>query len=168
MTTEPPPTLESLAFHWGDAYLLSYVRDRWVALRRDARYFLTADTLAGLETAIIADHWDNPVARDYDPPDAGDYLNLPGGEPGHGLDLPDEETFPDDEISLEEETLTVLDHLRDTFPHWAISYSTQMRSWTARTRHATICENSAALLCIALTLIERKQHPARNDPRQDP
>ncbi len=31
------PALEALAFHWGDAYLFSYFRDRWVALRRDNR-----------------------------------------------------------------------------------------------------------------------------------
>ena len=76
--TSPPTTLASLAWHWGDAYLLSSVKDRWVALRRDAHYFLVASTLAELETLIIADHRDNPVSRDYDPPDAGDYLQYPG------------------------------------------------------------------------------------------
>ena len=30
----PPWTLESLAYHWGDAYLFCYTRDRWVALRK--------------------------------------------------------------------------------------------------------------------------------------
>ena len=47
-----PSALEALGFEWGDAYLLSYSRDRWVALRRDARRFLVADTLTGLEHAI--------------------------------------------------------------------------------------------------------------------
>lgn len=35
------PALEALAFHWGDAYLLSYFRDRCVALRRDNHRFIT-------------------------------------------------------------------------------------------------------------------------------
>ena len=48
----PPWTLELLSFHWGDAYLFCYARNRWVALRRDQRYFLTADTLDELEAAI--------------------------------------------------------------------------------------------------------------------
>ena len=39
--------------------------------------------------------------------------------------------------------------LRAVFPHWAISYSPFSRAWTARKDGATICENSAALLCIA-------------------
>ena len=42
MTGQPPVTLESLAFHWGDAYLICYARDQWAALRRDTRRFLTA------------------------------------------------------------------------------------------------------------------------------
>jgi alkylhydroperoxidase/carboxymuconolactone decarboxylase family protein YurZ len=63
---------------------------------------------------------------------------------------------------------TDLDHLRDTFPGWAISYSLHQRVWTARTRDTTIDQNSAALLAIALTLSERKQHQARNNPRPDP
>jgi len=51
-----PSALEALGFEWGDAYLLSYSRDRWVALRRDTRRFLVADTLTGLEHAIRADY----------------------------------------------------------------------------------------------------------------
>jgi hypothetical protein len=34
-----------------------------VALRRDTRRFLTADTVAGLEVAIEADYRDHPVPR---------------------------------------------------------------------------------------------------------
>ncbi len=45
-----PSALEALGFEWGDAYLLSYSRDRWVALRRDTRRFLIADTLRGWNT----------------------------------------------------------------------------------------------------------------------
>ncbi len=67
MTSQPAVTLESLSFHWADAYLISYARDRWVALRRDRHRFLTAGTLTGLETAIEADYRDHPVPRDFDP-----------------------------------------------------------------------------------------------------
>jgi hypothetical protein len=75
MTGQPAVTLESVAFHWGDAYLISYARDRWVALRRDRHRFLTAPTLTGLETAIEADYRDHPVPRDPGPTGAADYLN---------------------------------------------------------------------------------------------
>ena len=81
MTSQPAVTLESVAFHWGDAYLLSYARDRWVALRRDRHRFLTAHTLTELETAIEADYRDHPVPRDFDPPGAGDYLNPARDDP---------------------------------------------------------------------------------------
>ena len=30
--TAPLPTLAFLAYHWGDAYLISYAKDRWVAV----------------------------------------------------------------------------------------------------------------------------------------
>jgi hypothetical protein len=111
----------------------------------------------------------HPVPRDFDPPGTAGYLAFPAGDPGHGLDLPDSEMFPGDEISLDEDTLTVLDQLREVFGGWAISYFLQLRSWIARRRGAiTICQNSAVLLCIALTLIERKERQARNNPRQDP
>ena len=82
--TGAPVTLESLAFNWGDAYLFSYARDRWVALRRDRLRFLTAETLTGLEQAIEDDHRDHPVPRHFDPPGAADYLDLPkdGGMAG--------------------------------------------------------------------------------------
>ena len=42
MTGEPGVTLESLDWEWGDAYIISYARDQWAALRRDTRRFLTA------------------------------------------------------------------------------------------------------------------------------
>ena len=81
MTGQPAVTLESVAFDWGDAYLLSYTRDRWVALRRDSHRFLTAHTLTGLETAIEADYRDHPVPRDFDPPGAADYLSPARDDP---------------------------------------------------------------------------------------
>ena len=76
MTTgQPAVTLETVAFDWGDAYLLSFTRDRGVALRRDRHRFLTAPTLTGLEKAIEADYRDHPVPRHSGPPGAADYLN---------------------------------------------------------------------------------------------
>ncbi len=139
-----PSTLESLNYGWGDAYLFGYGHDRWIALRRDKRYFLTADTLTGLDEAIMSDHGDNPVPRDYDP-------HQPGDEPDDesvyevGTDFPG--TDPPDVMTL----------LRRTFPRWAISYSQSTHVWTARTDRQAITENSPVLLCVALVLIERRQ-----------
>ena len=42
VTGEPGVTLESLDWEWGDAYIISYARDQWAALRRDTHRFLTA------------------------------------------------------------------------------------------------------------------------------
>ncbi len=153
MTSEPPVTLASLTYHWGDAYMIHYTRDRWTALRRDTRRFLTADTLDGLETAIRADYRDQPVPRDFDLPGLTSYLN-----PDNDGDAPDE-----GEEVLEEDTLILL-MLRSAFPRWKITHSPQLRAWTAQTPDGTICENSPALLCLALTLIERKERQARNGP----
>jgi hypothetical protein len=148
-----PPTLASLAWHWGDAYLLSWVRDRWVALRRDARYFLVASTLPELETLITADHRDNPVSRDYDPPGAGDYLEYPGVLFAPG----DDSDHPDDDQGLDAEALITIAELRRAFPAWAIIYSTELGAWIATTRTKTISQHSAVSLAIALTLIERRE-----------
>ncbi len=71
--------LEALAFHWADAYLLSYSRDRWVALRRDTRRFLIAGTLTGLKHAIQDDYRHHPVSPASDPPGTTDCLNLDDG-----------------------------------------------------------------------------------------
>ena len=91
--TSDMPELDTLAFHWADAYLLSYSRDRWVALRRDTRRFLIAGTLTGLEHAIQADYRHNPVSRDCDPPGTAGYLSLPGdGDVAGDGDVPDEES----------------------------------------------------------------------------
>ncbi len=81
MTSQPAVTLETVTFHWGDAYLIRCTRDRRVALRRDRQRFVTAGTLAGLETAIEADYRDNPVPRDFDPPGAADYLSPARDDP---------------------------------------------------------------------------------------
>ena len=144
--TGAPVTLESLAFNWGDAYLFGYARDKWLALRRDHLRFLTADTLAGLERALEADHRDHPVPRDFDPPGATDYLSLADD------DLPDEDAQ------------FLLAALRHAFPLWVITYSGQMHAWLARTRKKIICENSPVLLCAALLLIQCRQPPGWPGP----
>ena len=43
------------------------------------------------------------------------------------------------------------------FPFWTITYAEQMRAWIARTGARTICQNSAVMLCAALTVIEGKE-----------
>lgn len=145
-------TLASLAAEWGDAYLIHYARDRWVALRRDTRRFLTADTLPGLERALKADYRDNPIPADFDVPGLTSYLTPDGDAPGDDVEeVPDEDTL-------------ILLMLRSAFPLWKVTYSPELRAWTAQTPDGTICENSAALLCIALTLIERKQREASSMP----
>jgi hypothetical protein len=64
----------------------------------------------------------------------------------------------------DEETLIILRELRKLFPLWTITYSLQMGAWIARSQKKTICENAAALLCIALTLIERRQRQHAHGP----
>ena len=53
------------------------------------------------------------------------------------------------------------------FPQWAISYAPFSRAWIARKDGATICQNSAALLCVALMLTERRERQARHGPGRD-
>ena len=147
--TSDMPELETLAFHWADAYLLSYSRDRWVALRRDSRRFLIADTLTGLDHAIQNDYRHHPVSRDCDPLGTADYLNLDDGDVHADGDIPDEESR------------VILAALRYAFPARTITYSPQLRAWIARSRGKTICPNSPVLPCTALMLIERKQPSSR-------
>ena len=68
MTGEPGVTLESLDWEWGDAYIISYARDQWAALRRDTRRFLTAETLDELAAKIEADYAAHPVPRELTRP----------------------------------------------------------------------------------------------------
>ena len=77
MTGEPRVTLESLDWEWGDAYIISYARDQWAALRRDTRRFLTAQTPDELAARIDADYATHPVPRGCDPPGTADYLDTP-------------------------------------------------------------------------------------------
>jgi len=159
--TEPQWTLDALTYRWGDAYIICYTRDHWVALRRDTRQFLSGRTVDELETAIRAD-WDcQPVRREYDPPGSPEEMSWPPipALPGPG-DCDDDEKAT--EVSMDagglpdEETLNLLLLLRRTFPHWDISYAPAIRAWIARRRSQTLCENLPALLAIALILIERR------------
>ena len=70
MMGDPPVTLESLDFEWGDAYLISYARDQWAALRRGTRRFLTAQTLDELAARIETDDTASRAPRDCGPPPA--------------------------------------------------------------------------------------------------
>lgn len=129
----PPPTLEFLTFHWGDAYKIGYGGDQWLAARRDHHAILVADTLAGLETAVTTDYRQRPVPRDFDP--STDAEHGDGHCPGDGAGF-------------------LLAALRAALPAWTITYSTEARAWNARTRKRAICENSPVPLCAALVLIE--------------
>ena len=108
-----PPTLAYLSFHWGYAYLLGYARDRWVAVRRDGKRFLAADTLAGLEHAINDDYRQRPVPRDFAPAGTAGYPGLLDGEPDDDLDTLDAE-------------MLLAAELRKAFPLWTVGYSPQL------------------------------------------
>ena len=96
---------------------------------------------------IEADYRHHTVPRRFDPPGA---MHYPG--------FPEE---PDDDDVAAEETRFILAALRHAFPSWTITCSLQLQAWIARTGEKTICQNSAVLLCAALTLIERRQPPSR-------
>ena len=161
MTGEPGVTLESLDWEWGDAYLICYARDQWAALRRDTRRFLTAETLDELAARIDADYAASPVPRGYDPPGTADYRDTPDED--DDLDEGEREgEVPGRDRDRDRERLGLLMGLREVFPQWAISYSPFPRAWIARKDGATICQNSPALLCVALLLIEQKERQARH------
>lgn len=142
----PPPTLAHLVWGWGSAYAIGYGQDQWRAARRDGRAVLAAHTLAGLAAAIEADYRHRPVPREFDPP---------GIAPG------DDDAPGDDEPFL-------LAALQAAFPAWAITYDPGTRTWTARTRRKTICQNSAVLLCAAMVLIERRYRQYTGGPGPGP
>lgn len=154
-------TLAALAHEWGDAYLLSYCRDRWVALRRDKRYFLVADTLDELEAAVRADYRERPVPRTFDPPNAGDYLDEADGvgEAGTWKSPMPEAVAADEQDGdalLGPETRMILAELRQLFPYWEISYSAELGTWMARSTYGSFCEHSIALVWVALARMERR------------
>jgi hypothetical protein len=56
--------LDELRWHWGDAYLISYLGHyRWMAKRRDNRETLTAEDPRELRDLIVADYTARPVSR---------------------------------------------------------------------------------------------------------
>jgi len=60
-TTTP---LDELRWHWGDAYLITYLGEwRWVAQRRDDRSTLRAESPHELRELIVADYTARPVSR---------------------------------------------------------------------------------------------------------
>lgn len=57
--------LESLIWHWGDAYAISRPEpDVWLAQRHDNRETLRSDSAEGLRDAILADYLACPVPRE--------------------------------------------------------------------------------------------------------
>lgn len=154
----PPWTPQALAFHWGDAYVFSYTRDRWVALRRDKRYFIVADTLDELEAAIRIDYRSDPVPRVCDPPGAGDY-------PGRPEEDRDERTGDQGEhnAGLDPDTAMVLSELRQLFPRWDVTYSAELQTWMAKSRSGSFSEHSIALIWVALARMERRKEERRTD-----
>ena len=145
--------LEALAFHWADAYLLSYVRGPvgGAAPRHSPVPHRRHPDRAGPRDPgrLPAP----PGLRDCDPPGTADYLNLPK----------DGDVAGDGDVS-DEESRFMLAALRYAFPAWTISYSALLRAWIARARGMTISQNSPVLLCAALLLIEHQQASGRNGP----
>ncbi len=161
MTGEPGVTLESLDFGVGRR-LHHLLRPRPVgrAAPRHPPVPHRADPgRAGHQDR--ADYAAHPVPREFGPPGTADYLSAPDED-----DDLDEDGVPGRD--RDRERLGLLAGLREVFPHWAISYSPFSRAWTARKDGATICQNSAALLCIALLLIEGRQRQARRGRRDWP
>ena len=102
------------------------------------------------------------MPRDYDPPGTADYLGSPDDDQDPDEDDASGEGDREGEArGRDGERLELLMGLRAAFPHWAISYSPFSRAWTARQDGATICENSPALLCIALARATATPGPAR-------
>ena len=100
------------------------------------------------------------------PGTAAGYLTAPGEDEDQD-DAPDEDEDDGRGGGEDGERLELLIRLREAFPPWAISYWPFSRTWTACKDGATICENSPALLCLALALIERTQRRARHGPGGD-
>jgi hypothetical protein len=60
--------LESLRWHWGDAYAVSCpAPGTWLAQRRDTRETLGAASAEELRDAILADYIPRPVPREAAP-----------------------------------------------------------------------------------------------------
>jgi hypothetical protein len=175
--TRQPWTPDALTFAWGDAYELSYERDRWVALRRDGQAGITACTLDLLEQAIRENYRRQAVPRDYDPPGATDYLAARDGEPWWGeadeerqgddcriygraeperAEAGQEEPGEDANTSLDAETRLILAELRQLFPYWEVAYSAELGTWRAKSRYGSFSEPTIALVWVGLTRLERR------------
>jgi hypothetical protein len=50
-----PPALDAVIGRWGQAFIIFYARDRWVAMRRDTGLFFATGTLAYLEQEMAAE-----------------------------------------------------------------------------------------------------------------
>jgi hypothetical protein len=55
--------LADLKHHWGDAYNIALIGDRWVAQRGDSRTSFSADSPDGLLALIREDYAQRPVPR---------------------------------------------------------------------------------------------------------
>jgi hypothetical protein len=160
---------------WGQAFIIFYAYDRWVAMRRDDGLFFATDTLAHLEqemTAEITKRAPDAEAGDgqqhlaeYLGPELAARFGLTAPGAAHGQDQDDEDG---DGLLLGDDECFLLAAMRQAFPAWTIEYCTHARAWMARTRKKTICEPSAVLLCTALLLIERRYRHRANDPGPAP
>ena len=63
MNDDRTTPLESLRWHWGEAYEIWHQGLTWVAQRRDTRDTLRADSPEALRDLIIADYTARPVPR---------------------------------------------------------------------------------------------------------
>jgi hypothetical protein len=55
--------LDDLRWHYGEAYLIDCLSDRWIAQRRDSHATMSADSPDGLLAKIRADYAAQPVSR---------------------------------------------------------------------------------------------------------
>jgi hypothetical protein len=169
-----PPALEALMFIWGDAYIFGYARDRWIAIRRDGLMFLAADSLLQLEAEIEFDYGNNPVSSECDALDAARrYLTTDHGSRPEPTDELLTRAVRAAEVIIRRaaENRLILSQLRALFPDWDIEYCEQVNGWIAQRKGATIWEDSALDIRIALTLIKQKQDhggPGNQDGPQPP
>ena len=71
LTEQEPETLESLRHHWGGAYeIRADGPESWIAVRRDGKGILRADSPDTLLYAIRIDYRSAPVPRQGGAPDA--------------------------------------------------------------------------------------------------
>lgn len=161
----PPVTLASVEWDWGSAYQLGYRDDQWIAARRDGHGILRAATLTALETAIETDYRHRPVSRDFDPPDATDYLDPPACSP-----CPATTATPARPPAMTQ-TWTAAPCSIGRVAARASGLDDHLLHRTARLDRPdpqkTICQHSAASLAITLVLIERRDRQLARGPGCD-